>query len=148
MMLVASFDAVEIATGIVVAGFVAALSVGHLALLDDIILTPLLPFHLARYFLLFFRELIRANLDVAARVVAPSVDITPEIVEVHTELHSDLGKLWLANSITLTPGTLTIDIEDQTLKVHWIDVSAGTDTAVATREIAARFEAALKEFLK
>ena len=148
MLLVASFEPLEILVGALVAALVAVLSAGRLAFLDDLRLTPLLPLHLARYFTLFFKQLILANLDVATRVVAPSVDITPEIVEVRTGLQSELGKLWLANSITLTPGTLTIDVEGDLLKVHWIDVTPGTDIETATREIAEEFEAALREFLK
>ncbi|MCP5367718.1 MAG: Na+/H+ antiporter subunit E [Hyphomicrobiales bacterium] len=148
MLLAGSLNPQEMAVGAAVSLAVAALSLRHLVLLDDLVLSPLLPLHLARYFATFFTALIHANLDVARRVTAPRVRIDPAVVEVHTDLHSDLGKLWLANSITLTPGTLSVDVKDQTLLVHWIDVSPGTNLEVATREIAARFEARLKEFLR
>jgi multicomponent Na+:H+ antiporter subunit E len=56
--------------------------------------------------------------------------------------------LWLANSITLTPGTLTVDVKGQTLQVHWIDVAPGADLVHATREIAEKFENVLKGMVR
>ncbi len=138
----------EIIVGILVAAGTAAISIRHLQWLDDVMLTPLLPLHLGRYFFTFFKALIFANFDVARRVVTPGMAIRPAVVRVHTELHSDLGKLWLANSITLTPGTLTVDLDGQELLIHWIDATPGTDLETATREIVAGFEKVLKEFLK
>ena len=49
------------------------------------------------------------------------------MVRITTSLRSDLGRLVLANSITLTPGTLSVDIDGETLLVHWIDCPPGTD---------------------
>jgi hypothetical protein len=68
-------------------------------------------------------------------------------VEVHTDLKSPLGKLLLANSITLTPGTLTVDIIGDRMWIHWIDITPGADLAHATRAIAEEFERLLKEFV-
>jgi multicomponent Na+:H+ antiporter subunit E len=84
----------------------------------------------------------------ARRVISPSLPIFPAVVEVHTNLHSPLGKLLLANSITLTPGTLTVDVEGDTLRVHWIDARGMEDLVQATRAIAERFEIALSEILR
>jgi len=81
---------------------------------------------------------IRANLDVAYRVIHPDLPIRPGIVKVRTRLKSDLAKTFLANSITLTPGTLTVDIQGQDLYVHWINVSE--KSAEWQREIVERFE--------
>ncbi len=148
MALAGRITPAEILVGMAVSFGVAALSVRHLSMLDDLKFSPSLPFSLIRYFAVFFWALLRANLDVARRVAAPRLRINPALVEVHTELESDLGKLWLANSITLTPGTLCVDVVGETLKVHWIDVSPGADIEHATREIAARFEGLLKEFLR
>jgi multicomponent Na+:H+ antiporter subunit E len=148
MALAGKLTLAEILVGLAVSGGVALLSQSHLSMLDDLKLSVSLPFDLLRYFAVFFWALLRANLDVARRVAAPRVQINPAIVEVHTELKSDLGKLWLANSITLTPGTLCVDVVGETLKVHWIDISPGADIEHATREIAARFEGLLKEFLQ
>ena len=74
------------------------------------------------YIFVFLGELIKSNFDVAARVANPKLPINPGIVKVKTKLKSKLGRIMLANSITLTPGTLTVDIDEDTneLYIHWI----------------------------
>jgi multicomponent Na+:H+ antiporter subunit E len=148
LALTASLDPQELTAGALASLIAAILSVRHLALLDDIKLTPLLPLHLLHYYLILFRAILRSSLDVARRVLSPSQPIAPAVVAVHTELRSALGRFWLANSITLTPGTLTVDIDGDRLTVHWIDAPAGEDLERATRAIVAEFEAPLKELLR
>ncbi len=147
LALTSSLAPAELVTGLIVSAGVAALSWNHLSLLDGIRLTPALPLHLLSYFWTFWIALFKANLDVAMRVVTPKVKINPALVEVRTGLKSDLGKLWLANSITLTPGTLTVDVIGDTLRVHWIDATPGRDLEHATRAIAESFENKLRRFL-
>lgn len=101
--------------------------------------SPRVLLYVLRYLLVFSWELIKANLNVARLVLSPRIRIQPGIVEVRTRLKSPLGRLVLANSITLTPGTLVVDVRDDTLFIHWIVVSA-RDPEAATREIAGRFE--------
>lgn len=111
-------------------------------------LSPQAPFALVRYFIHFFIALLKANLDMARRILTPSLPLNPAIVEVKTELQSDLGRLLLANSITLTPGTLSVDVKDSHLLVHWVDCPPGTDLDQATRAIVFDFERHIKGFLK
>lgn len=69
----------------------------------------------------FLAGMVRANLDVAYRVITGK--IRPGIVRIPSGLKTDFGVSMLANSITLTPGTLTVDEdEENNLYVHWIDV--------------------------
>ena len=95
------------------------------------------------WFLVFLPDFIwycfMANLDVAYRVLNINMPIRPGIVKVKTRLKSEMGKAFLANSITLTPGTLTVDIIDDTLYVHWIYVST-EDPQEQTKKIVSRFE--------
>jgi multicomponent Na+:H+ antiporter subunit E len=60
--------------------------------------------------------------------------LAPVIVAVKTELKSDWKKLLLANSITLTPGTLTLDIKDDTLFIHAIEYHEGASKENITKE--------------
>lgn len=78
------------------------------------------------YLATFVWELLTANVDVAYRVLAPSMPINPAVVEVPLRVESDLAITTIANSITLTPGTLTMDYDQarNSLYVHSID---GTD---------------------
>jgi multicomponent Na+:H+ antiporter subunit E len=79
--------------------------------------------------------------------LSPSLPIRPAMVEVRTALKSPLGKMLLANTITLTPGTLTVDVIDDRLLIHWVYCPEGMNTAQATEQIAARFEKYLSRFL-
>lgn len=93
------------------------------------------------YILVFVWECFKANIDVAWRVLHPRMPIRPGIVRVKTRLRSPLARTVLANSITLTPGTLTVDIDEDGgwLYVHWIKVK-NAETEAATKMIVARFE--------
>lgn len=95
------------------------------------------------YIIVLFTEVIKANFDVAYRVLHPRMPIKPGIVVIKTSLKSDIAKLVLANSITLTPGTFTLDVIGDELLIHWINVRA-EDIEVATKLIGGRFERYLK----
>jgi multicomponent Na+:H+ antiporter subunit E len=96
------------------------------------------------YIPVLFYYMLAANLDVVYRVIHPKMPIKPGIVKVKTRLRSDSARAALANSITLTPGTLSVDItDDGYLYVHWINVKT-TDVGDATRRIVARFEGFLE----
>ena len=100
----------------------------------------------ALYFIpVFLYECIRANFDVAYRVIHPDLPIKPGIVKIKTGLKSDIALTFLANSITLTPGTMTVDIDRSNgiLYIHWINVR-DTDIEGATKLIAGKFERILK----
>jgi len=70
----------------------------------------------------FFVAMAKANVDVAYRVITGKIN--PGIVKISPGLKTDLGITLLANSITLTPGTLSVDIDEDKndLYVHWINV--------------------------
>lgn len=111
------------------AGVSAVLSAIIVRLVDykvDFLLPVKLVKFLVIYIPVFIWKLILANFDVARRVLSPKIPLNPGIVKIHTDLKGDFGKLTLANSITLTPGTLSIDIEDDYLYVHAIDVKGKT----------------------
>jgi multicomponent Na+:H+ antiporter subunit E len=110
----------------------------------DIRWSPRVLFNALIYFAVFLEELVKANINVLVLVLSPRIRIKPGIVEIQTTLKSPIGRLVLANSITLTPGTLVVDIRDDTLFIHWINVSA-QDPVSATRKIAGRFEKYLRE---
>ncbi len=81
-----------------------------------------LPIHLAYRLLLFLpwliKEIFTANLDVASRILKPSMPLDPKIVVLQPTQKTDLGRVILAYSITLTPGTLSIEAEGGKITVH------------------------------
>lgn len=147
LLLTGSTSTDEIIAGIVVV-IVAVLATPRISVFSGFNLVPTAPLSLLRYLFSFMRALISANIDMARRVLSPSLPLKPAVVEITTSLESDIGKLLLANSITLTPGTLTIDVLGDRMLVHWIDSSAGEDIGHATRAIAEEFERNIKGFLK
>jgi len=100
-----------------------------------------------KYVPLFLYYVILANLDVAYRVIHPRLPINPGIVKIKTSLKSEIAQAMLANSITLTPGTLSVDIKDGDMYIHWIDVKS-QDVEEASRIIAHKFEGYLKEIFE
>ena len=95
----------------------------------------------------FFYYCVKANLDVAYRVLHVDMPIRPGIVRVPTTLTSDWAKTFLAASITLTPGTLVVDIDGQDLYVHWINVPK-KDRENQARQIASVFEPLLRRIFE
>lgn len=95
------------------------------------------------YIPIFFYHCIKANFDVMYRVIHPERPIKPGIVKVKTSLRSDIAKTFLANSITLTPGTMAVDVDGEYLYIHWIWVE-DTEVEKATKLIPEKFEKHLK----
>ena len=102
-------------------------------------ITPKSIFYSFVYIIVFFIELIKSNFDVAKRVLNPRLPIKPGIVKVKTKLQSNFAKTILANSITLTPGTLSVDIKGNYLYIHWINVTT-KGIEPTTEAIVAKFE--------
>ncbi len=148
LLLTGSLAPAELIAGFLVALMVTLISRPHLTIFNGLRLTPSAIRPFMAYLGVFLLALVRANLDVARRVLSPSLPLRPALVEVRTSLKSPLGRLILANSITLTPGTLTVDVGDDSLLIHWIDAPPDVDIEGATEAITQQFERYLKGFVK
>lgn len=84
------------------------------------------------YAIVLLKEIIKANLDIIPRIYTVEEEMEPVIVKFRTNLKSDLARVLLANSITLTPGTITVALEEDEYTVHCLDASLaeGLDTSV------------------
>lgn len=135
---------------VLLTGIIASLIIGSFSRYGDLLadikigIGPFFSF--LTYLVVFVRELVRSNLQLAMIIVNPSLPINPGIVEVKTKLKSRLGRLLLANSITLTPGTLTVETRGDSLFIHWVNITS-PDIEEATREIVSSFEPHLEVFL-
>ena len=78
------------------------------------------PLFLAYVFVLVW-EIIKANFQVSKYVLFQKYKIAPKLVTFRTDLRTDFGRFLLANSITLTPGTITVRVEGDKLTVHCLD---------------------------
>jgi len=92
------------------------------------------PFWLGVYILVLLKNIIISNLQITKRTLSKDMKLSPAIVAVKTELKSEWKKLLLANSITLTPGTLTLDVKDDTLFIHVIEYREGSSKESITKE--------------
>jgi multicomponent Na+:H+ antiporter subunit E len=99
------------------------------------------------YLFVFLWACVKANFDVAYRVLHPAMPIKPGIVKVKSTLKSEFAKTLLANSITMTPGTLTVDIVDEYFYIHWIYISTD-DPEKYTEMIIGSFEKYIKKFVE
>ena len=101
------------------------------------------------YIPLFLWECFKANLDGAYRVLHPDLPINPGIVKVKTTLRSETGLTFLTNSLTLKPGTMTVDVDKEKgfLYIHWVDVKS-QDIDKATEMIVSKFERVLKRIFE
>ena len=108
-------------------------------------------FGLILYVFIFLWELIKANWDVACRVFGGCKDIHPGIVKIPVDVESDYGRAMVANSITLTPGTITLDAVEEDGKayyyIHWIDVKS-TDEEEAGNMIKGTLEKGVRRVFK
>ncbi|MEK9685158.1 MAG: Na+/H+ antiporter subunit E [Rhodospirillaceae bacterium] len=72
-------------------------------------------------------EIIKANIDVIKQVLSPQMSISPTMVRVRASQRSDLGQVIYANSITLTPGTISVDVANDEILVHALSESGAKD---------------------
>lgn len=143
-LLTYSVSSQDLIAGFVVSAFVAVV-IGRIYQNDPKhIIDPRRWLWFLIYIPYFFWCCIKANLDVAYRVLHPDLPIRPGIVKIHTTLRTDIAKTFLANSITLTPGTLSVDVRGQELYVHWINVTSD-EPDKQKAAIVRRFERILRE---
>ncbi len=110
-------------------GVASSALVVYLAMRMDVVDHEGLPLQLGGRFWLFFpwllKEILVANLHVARIILTPGLPISPIVVHYKSSQKTDLGRTLYANSITLTPGTITTGIQGDELEVHsltWVDV--------------------------
>jgi len=137
----------ELLTGLIVSIVIAIVLAKFSQIFESVSLSPKSLILIPVYLVIFLWEMIKSNIDVALRVINPKLPINPGIVKIKTNLKSPLAKLILANSITLTPGTLTLDVKGDYLYIHWIDVK-DEDIIGATEDISKKFEKTLKEIVQ
>lgn len=78
------------------------------------------------YWLWLAKEVVKSSLDVARIVLSPSLPISPQIVKIKASCQDPVDQAILANSITLTPGTLALDVHNGEIIVHAL-TQAGAD---------------------
>ena len=112
-------------------GLVSTLVIVYLAHRMDLIDQEIYPAHmtplLLRFWLFLAREIIVANIDVIKRIFKPGKNISPQLFELPLTLKSDVSRVIYANAITLTPGTVSANLDKKTVTVHTLSIEAAQD---------------------
>ena len=89
----------------------------------------------AQYLYYLIKEIVFSNITVSRMILTRKEEMEPVIVHVRTRLKSETARVILANSITLTPGTITVSLTDDKLLVHCLDksLSEGMEDSVFVR---------------
>jgi len=131
MVLTANFQIFNILVGIGVSFSIALL---YTKLFTHKTFEFISPVWFMVYLYVLLKNLIISNIQISKRILRPDMKLSPAIVAVKTNLESDWKKLLLANSITLTPGTLTLDIKDDMLFIHVIEYDEDSNKENITKE--------------
>lgn len=118
IVLTASLALHELVMGAVCSAFVGVLTVSLLGRALDPRITPAVLLRIPVFMLRLAWEIVKANIDVAKIILNPRLPIDPRIVEYRTYLPGDLPRTVFSDSITLTPGTVTVELRGEVLNVH------------------------------
>lgn len=90
---------------------------------------------IVQYLYCLVKEIITANIAVCRMILTRKEQMEPVLVLVHTDLKTEMARVVLANSITLTPGTITVSMTEEDLLVHCLDksLSEGMEDSVFVR---------------
>ena len=94
--------------------------------------------NIVMYIIVLLVEIIRANFSIIRMVLAPQIDVEPCLVKFRTHLKTEAARVALANSITLTPGTITVSLEGDNLLVHALnrEIADGLQGSIFERLLA------------
>ncbi|MBC54148.1 MAG: hypothetical protein CMQ34_09995 [Gammaproteobacteria bacterium] len=127
-------------------GIVSVLFAAFLAYRMDVVDEESHPLHLSvkliRYWLYLLWQIVISNIKMVKIILSPNPDIDPRIVSVQIRQSSQLGKVVLGNSVTLTPGTVTLKIEDSRIEVHALNQESaqGVEQGTFDERVPARVE--------
>ena len=124
--------------GVVICGWLYRFMTKHMdySLKRDRKLIPMIP-GLIRYAVILVSEIVKSNIAVIKGILSPGLEIEPVFHTFHTDLKTELAQVALANSITLTPGTYTIGLENGEYLIHALDEGFvdGIEDSVFVKEL-------------
>jgi len=145
----------QITTEIVIFGLVIAAAVYGFAYkfldygIKREIINIRLFFYIIRYLAVLVVEIVKANLQVAGMIGTAKYELEPALVTFHVNLKTESARVLLANSITLTPGTITVSLDGDEYMVHCLDKSLGVgiDTSVFVKMLT-KMEEIVSDYIK
>ena len=94
--------------------------------------------HIVLYVIVLLIEIVKANFAITRLVLSPQINVEPCLVKFRTQLKTETARVALANSITLTPGTITVSVEGDNLLVHALnrDIADGLEGSIFEKLLA------------
>lgn len=86
------------------------------------------------YWLWLLGQILKSNIDVARRILTPGLPISPRVIQVKTHEQTELGKVIYANSITLTPGTVSMRVHEGKITVHALTEDGAQELAAGNMD--------------
>lgn len=123
ILLSASFEWIHLALGLVLSFAVAWLNAGHSPFVPKVRLW----FRILRYFPWLLYKIIQSSVHLSRLILDPALPIDPQLFTINSNLRHHGAVVLLGNSITLTPGTITAEVERNSLTVHAIDKASCGD---------------------
>ncbi|MCR3905978.1 MAG: Na+/H+ antiporter subunit E [Tenericutes bacterium] len=123
MIIASDFDLIEVITGLLASLMIVFYNFDLIFQKDEA--TPLRPKSVGAFFILIvilLKEIVIANFHVAKIVLSPKMKIEPGFKKIRQPLKKDFNRALFGNAITLTPGTLTVDMNDQEIIVHGLEM--------------------------
>lgn len=133
LLLSESFDGLHMGMGVVVAFAVAWLNTERSSTRSSMRVWPML-----WYFPWLMGRILQSGFHLSRLILHPALPIDPKMIRHRTKLQDDSSVVLLGNSITLTPGTITVEVDSHDLVVHAMDDKSGDD--VTSRRIEQRID--------
>jgi len=147
LLLTSNLNTQNLVAGVIISMLTTAIFARYFDFELDKLLNPVRWFWAIVYIIYFIWECVKANFDVAYRVLHPLMPVKPGILRVKLGLKGSMARTILANSITMTPGTISVDIIDDTLYVHCIYIGS-TDPDKYSYRITGKFERLLTKIFE
>jgi multicomponent Na+:H+ antiporter subunit E len=138
LVIVPSIDLIQVVVGSIVAFAVTIYSFDTVTSVEPFNFNLLYIFKFIRFSLVLLVEIVKSNIEVAKIILAPKLKIKPKFIRIDNPLKSDLNRVIYGNAITLTPGTITVELEENYIIVHALNSSDKTDKTGGALGLAAK----------
>jgi multicomponent Na+:H+ antiporter subunit E len=138
LVIVPSIDLIQVVVGSIVAFAVTIYSFDTVTSVKTFNFNLLYIFKFIRFSLVLLVEIVKSNIEVAKIILAPKLKIKPKFIRIDNPLKSDLNRVIYGNAITLTPGTITVELEENYIIVHALNSSGKTDKTGGVLGLAAK----------
>jgi len=145
--LILSLDTQELVIGLAAALIVSVATGGALTGNLFRLLKPARLAAAVEYVFYFIWQMVKANIDIFFRVFKPVIPVRPGIVKAGLHVKSPRARSIVANSITLTPGTITVDTRGDFIFVHWVFLPEG-DVHEKTQQMVDSFAGRLEKIFE